>query len=236
MMISKNNMGTTMKYVIIIALLMSAHPGHAMDQLPEIPEKLGFRDSDDQGNFKADNDEDADDQDVQHIAKKTRFSCPEPGCDHTFASKHGLRVHQQNHKATLEEQKPHVCGTGECPKRFAHTRARNRHRDTCTGQIAYACTIKSCNKFFAQDNDRINHERMHHGNPEHECRLCGLVVTRARSLGIHERIHTGEKPYQCRFCKQEFGRSDQCRNHEVKCEGNLLITLNSDAQNNSIDD
>ncbi len=225
------------RLIIIMAFLMAAHPGHAMDQLPETPATLTLIDFDDLGGFEGDNDGAANDQDVQHIVKRPRSSCPEPGGDRTFASKQALQILEQSHKAALEEQKPYPCRKDRCNQTFNQAAHRDRHELTHEGQKPFPCTVQDCKKAFTRDTDRIRHENeVHSGIANHKCSFCAFVTTRMSSIKSHERTHTGEKPYQCRFCKLAFSYSNQCKNHEEKCTKNLLIAINSNAQNNSIDD
>jgi uncharacterized Zn-finger protein len=224
-----------MNYLLCIVLLVSCFEDcHAMheDYYSILPKTLILRDSDDQGDLKGN-----DDQGVQHIAKKAKILCPQPGCDHTFATKHGLHAHQQNHNATLEEQRPHPCRKEGCSERFKQTAHRDRHELTHEGKKPFPCTVQDCTKTFTRDSDRIRHENyVHNGIAKHKCSFCDFMATRISSIKIHERIHTDEKPYECRFCKLAFRHSNQRKSHEEKCVKNLLITINNDVQNKPIDD
>lgn len=43
----------------------------------------------------------------------------------------------------------------------------------------------------------IEHQRIHTGGKQYECKECNKALRQSTHLNQHQRIHTGEKPYEC---------------------------------------
>nr|XP_054920655.1 zinc finger protein 26-like [Dermacentor andersoni] len=48
----------------------------------------------------------------------------------------------------------------------------------------------------------------------HECEICGKLLSRASSLTAHYRVHTREKPYKCEICEKYFRYKTNFRKHQ----------------------
>ena len=206
-----------MKRIIIIAFLIAAPISYAMEQRPE---QAGLSLPANDYVLQAFEDfEDDDQQIVEHVDKKAKstpqYKCSHPDCVNRplFSSSSGLRVHERSHRATLEEQRPHVCRIGECQERFVQAGHRDSHELTHTGQKQHICTLGDCTRSFSRPDDLKAHEDIVHlGMPGHKCNVCSRTFARKANLITHQRTHNGEKPYAC-SCGSRFARSDALKEH-----------------------
>lgn len=67
---------------------------------------------------------------------------------------------------------------------------------------------------FSRYSSLWSHKRLHTGEKNFKCNICGLAFAKAAYLKNHSRIHTGEKPYRCNVCGMQFSQSPHLKNHE----------------------
>jgi hypothetical protein len=65
-------------------------------------------------------------QHVRNTHETAVFSCAEPGCDATFATKQRLEQHSASHK-DMSLRKVHVCSEADCMEAFTTRKALKKH-------------------------------------------------------------------------------------------------------------
>ena len=107
-----------------------------------------------------------------------------------------------------------------CPKAFAESGTRKRHKLTHTGERPYKCDFPGCTEAFAESGTRTRHELTHTGERPFQCDVegCGKAFTTSGTRTRHERTHTGERPYKCDVegCGKAFTTSGNLTAH-MKC-------------------
>lgn len=97
------------------------------------------------------------------------------------------------------------------PGSFSRYSSLWSHKRLHTGEKNFKCNI--CGLAFAKAAYLKNHSRIHTGEKPYRCNVCGMQFSQSPHLKNHERIHSGERPYVCEVCEKSFARHSTLWNH-----------------------
>ncbi|KAL1129172.1 hypothetical protein AAG570_013702 [Ranatra chinensis] len=132
-------------------------------------------------------------------------SCPERGCDKTFARGSQLSQHVRTHT----KARPYTCAL--CSSNFVCRSNLLNHIKRHQGERDYVC--HKCGKAFVRRDGLQKHMRIHMAEKPHACSQCDMRFVQRSQLTVHERTHSGIKPYRCAVCHMAFAHSTALRMH-----------------------
>lgn len=114
-------------------------------------------------------------------------------------------------KSTIKSQEKVCCHLCDItfPKRLnLRIHIRTNHPD-----LPYICTL--CSENCLSEQDLMDHRKKVHHRNDHQCELCGKVLSTKGMLEGHYLVHKGLKPFACSICvpKREFTRKSQLKSH-----------------------
>ena len=79
------------------------------------------------------------------------------------------------------------------------------------------CPIPTCVKQFTSCRGHDLHVSKHSEPEKFRCDNCSYVCQDKDSLRAHTMEHSMSRRYPCSYCSKHFGRSNDCKRHELKC-------------------
>jgi KRAB domain-containing zinc finger protein len=129
------------------------------------------------------------------------FKCERPGCNKTFLSKSGFRLHKNSH----DIERTFKCDT--CDKTYRSLPGLNRHLLN-HGDPTFKCN--KCSKTFYSKRYLKRHISVHN----YPCDICNLSFRTRVLLDKHSKTHVKN---QCHVCGKEIKGSDwNFRRHIAK--------------------
>ena len=121
-------------------------------------------------------------------------------CDKRFVCLAMLQNHEQEHTGYQ-----FVCA--QCGGKFKTRLYLQEHERIHTGEKPEKC--EHCSECFRTKSDLWKHKKLRHSKTkEYKCSICSKAFALRTALNQHQTVHTGERNYECKYCHKKYSSSN----------------------------